>query len=1047
MIVRGIVGCVVALLVALGGPSLAESRLQALEWRNVGPNAGSRSIAVAGSPSRPNEYYFGATGGGLWKTTDGGTTWNPVTDGYLTSSSVGAVAVCEANPDVVYAGTGEVQFRNGIIQGDGIYKSSDAGRTWRHIGLRDSQTISRIRIDPSDCDRVYAAAMGHPFGRNEERGVFRSTDGGETWRRVLYRDAQTGAADLVIDPGNSRVLYASMWHAYMRPWGGRDGGPDSGVYKSADGGDTWTNLTRNPGLPRGIVGKVGVAVSGADSDRLYAMISSARDPGLYASDDAGATWRQINDDGNLRARPHYYTRVYADPRDLGTAYVLADALWKSTDGGATFQRIRAPHGDHHDLWIDPNDPRRLINANDGGANVTVNGGATWTEQDFPTAQMYHVITTDDVPYLVCGAQQERTTACVRSDGTGDEFFSVGGSESAYIANDPRNSNVFYAGNYGGTTFTRLDRRLPFQARRIDVWPEIPFGHAPSELRERFAWSFPIVTTPAFPEAVYTSSQHLFRTTNAGQSWERISPDLTRADPDTLRLPFGPIYFHPNSSYTYATISAVAPSPLHREVIWAGSDDGLIHLTRDGGRTWDDLTPPGLPPHTRVNVIEASPHDPGTAYVAAHRYQLDDRAPYVYKTHDYGRTWTTIVDGLGGEDFARVVREDPVRAGLLYAGTEHGVYVSFDDGAHWQSLRRNLPDTSVTDLVVKDDDLVIATFGRSFFIMDDIAPLRGEIASNPLDGIASVPRRAAPRESVPPAAVPARRQGSVQLFDPADPVRLVDPGVTVSYSLAVAARTVTLEFLDARRNVIRSFSGEHVPSTPGLHRFTWDLRYPGPTVFEGLVMPFANPDAGPRAPWGTYEVRLTVDGSAQKQTFEIKGDPRLRGVTPADIQEQFRLAMRVRNRTSDAHEGVIAIRTCRTQVDDRIRRADDAAVTRAGRRLADGLGVIERALYQTRLEPGVSWEGVEPLRLNNKIAYLLPVIESAESRPTDQTYAVFTVLSRRLDRRLADLDALFDDDVAAFNRLVRRHDLEPIACGREDSAVGDRLPTRQDHPID
>jgi photosystem II stability/assembly factor-like uncharacterized protein len=1129
------VGCLVAVLATLGVSSLAlggpaqgnggatvdPALLQGLEWRSVGPLRGSRSIAVAGSPTRRNEYYFGAVGGGLWKSTDAGTSWSPVTDGQLTSSSVGAVAVCETNPDVVYAGTGEVQWRENIIPGDGVYKSTDAGQTWTHIGLEDTQTISRIRIDPNDCDRVYAAAMGHPFGPNTERGVFRSTDGGQDWSRVLYGNARTGAADLVIDPNDPDVLYASLWQAHMTPWGGSDGGPSSGLYKSTDGGDSWTNLTGNPGLPAGLVGKIGVSVSGADSNRLYAMISAKPGAGAYASDDAGATWRLINDGANLQARPHYYTRIYADPAEPDTVYVLSDEFWKSTDGGETFEEIDAPHADHHDLWIDPNDTRRMIDGNDGGANVSVDGGATWTAQDYPTAQMYRVMTTNDVPYLVCGGQQEHGTACMSSEGIGEEFFSVGGGESGYVANDPRDSNIFYAANYGGSGFTRYDRRLPFQRKRIDVWPEIPFGFAPKDLRERFAWSFPIVTTPVFPRAVYTSSQHLFRSTNGGQSWKRISPDLTRAVPKTLELPFGPIYFHPNSSYTYATISAVAPSPLDRNVIWAGSDDGLIHVTRNGGSTWRDVTPPDMGTFTQVAVIEASPHDPGTAYVAAHRYKLEDRAPYIYKTEDFGRTWTKIVGGIPADDFARVVREDPVREGLLYAGTEHGIYVSFDDGGSWQSLRQNLPDTQVRDLVVKDQDLVIATFGRGFQVIDDISPLRqltAEVVTDavhlydPTDARMSVDRgvtvtyhltrsvdratlefvdaqgrrvetldgapagagmhrlvwkptagngsfevrlrasgqsesqvfdvTAGPRRTEGPlpassaagtrqaqqGQAAARNGSSFELSDPFDPIRLVDPGVTVTYSLAQPASEVSLDFLDAAGRLILSFSGSQVPATPGEHSFTWNLRYPGPTVFPGLVFQSASATNGPRAPWGRYTVRLNVDGESQEQEFEIKGDPRLTDVTRGDIRQQFRLGLRVRDRTSGANEGVIAIRSCRDQIDDRVAQAGDDEVTERGRRLAEALGVIERELYQTEFMPGVSWEGVEPLRLNNQIAGLLPIIESAESRPTDQTYAAFGVFSRRLDRQLDELDALFDEEVAKFNELLAERDVEPIDCG-------------------
>jgi photosystem II stability/assembly factor-like uncharacterized protein len=1015
------------------GAAVRQSSFESLEWRNVGPARGGRSTAVAGSTARPNEYYMGAVGAGLWRTTDGGESWAPVTDGFLNSASVGAVAVCETNPDIVYLGTGEVQWRDWILQGDGVYKSTDGGETWEQIGLADTQTISRIRLHPTDCDRVYAAALGHPFGPNAERGVFRSTDGGESWEKVLFVDERTGAADLSIDPNDPDVLYAGMWQAEMKPWGGTDAGPGSGLYKSTDGGDTWTNLTGNPGLPDGLIGKVGVAV-GADSDRVYAIFSARPGKGVYASDDAGQTWRLVNDHGNLLARPHYYTRVVADPQDPDTVWVLSDSLSKSTDGGATFVRIQAPHADHHDMWIDPTNSDRIVNSNDGGANVSTNGGDSWTEQDFSTAQMYAVETTNDEPYFVCGGQQENGTACVSSDGDGSEFFAVGGGETAQVAVDPRDSDVFYAANFGGTNLTRFDRELPFQRKRIDVWPEIPFGHPPGEIKERFAWSNPIETTTADPRAVYTSSQHLFRSTNGGQSWDQISPDLTRADPSTLQMPFGPVFFHPNSSYTYATLSAIGLSQLDRRLIWVGSDDGLVHVTRNGGRTWANVTPPDLEPFTYVAKIDASPHEPGTAYVAAHRYKLDDRSVYLWRTDDYGATWTPITDGIPGGHFAYVVREDSERRGLLYAGTEHGVYVSFDDGAGWQSLQQNLPDTPVRDLAVKGDDLVIGTFGRGYWILDEISPLREQMpassraAARPEqesnDGGGEATRGA----ETAAAQQPPAQGSSFVLHDPEDPIRLVDPGVDVTYALSEPAESVTLEFLDQQGNVIRSFG--NVPSTAGEHTFGWNLRYPGPTLFEGIVITFAS-TAGPRAPWGNYTVRLTVDGESVEQQFKIAGDPRLTGVGPGAIREQFRLALAVRDRTSDANEGVIALRDCRDQVDDRIAQANDPAVTEAGEDLNDALGVVERALYQTELQPGVSWEGVEPLRLNNEIPYLLAIIESAESRPTEQTYAVFDLLSERLDARLAELDAIFADDVTAFNELLRQRAIDPIACSRSD----------------
>jgi photosystem II stability/assembly factor-like uncharacterized protein len=1018
------------------GAVLEKSAFASLEWRNIGPVRGGRSTAVAGSVARPDEYYFGAVGAGLWKTTDGGENWSPVTDGFLSSSSVGAVAVCETNPNVVYIGTGEVQWREWILPGDGVYKTTDGGETWEHIGLAETQTISRIRVHPTDCDRVYAAAMGRPFGPNPERGVFRSTDGGASWEKVLFVDERTGAADLSLDPNNPGVLYAGLWQAEMKPWGGTDAGPGSGLYKSTDGGETWTNLTDNAGLPDGLIGKVGVAV-GADSQRVYAIFSARPGAGLYASDDAGETWRLANDHGNLLARPHYYTRVAADPQDPDTVWVLSDSLSRSTDGGATFERVRAPHGDHHDIWIDPTSSERIIDSNDGGANVSTDGGGSWTEQDVATAQMYAVETTNDEPYLVCGGQQENGTACVSSESNGSEFFDVGGSETAQVAVDPRDSDVFYAGNYGGTTLTRFDRELPFQEKRIDVWPHIPFGHAPAELKERFAWSEPIETTPADPRAVYTSSQHLFRSTNGGQSWEQISPDLTRADPSTLQMPFGPVFFHPNSSYTYGTISAIGLSPLDRRLIWTGSDDGLVHVTRNGGSTWNEVTPSNLEPFSYVAKIDASPHDPGTAYLAAHRYKLDDRSVHIYRTDDFGQTWTQITNGIADGDFAYVIREDPQARGLLYAGTEHGVHVSFDDGASWQSLRQNLPDTPVRDLTVKGDDLVIGTFGRGYWVMDGISSLREQMpvsartTTPPVNEAETAPTEASAAEAPTGTTAQPKQGSSFVLHDPADPIRLVDSGVEVRYSLTEAAEQVTLEFLDQQGNVIRSFSGEDVPATPGEHTFDWNLRYPGPTLFEGIVITFAS-TAGPRAPWGNYTVRMTVDGESAEQQFAIKGDPRLTGVGPGAIREQFRLALAVRDRTSDANEGVIAIRDCRDQVDDRVGQANDPEITAAGEELNEALGVVERALYQTELQPGVSWEGVEPLRLNNEIAYLLRVIESAESRPTEQTYAVFELLSEQLDAQLAELDGIFEEDVAAFNHLLQERGIAPVDCSRAAS---------------
>src|SRR5437867_2449529 len=753
----------------------------ALRWRSLGPARGGRSIAVAGSTARPNEYYMGATGGGLWKTTDAGVTWKPVTDALINYSSVGAVAVSASNPDIVYIGTGEADIRGNIIQGGGAYKSTDGGKTWAHIGLTETQVIAKIRIDPANPDLVYVAAFGHHAAPNPDRGVYRSKDGGKTWDRILFRDNRTGANELVIDPIDPRVLYVALWEAYRNSWEMSSGGPGSGMFKSTDGGDHWTDISRNPGLPRAMLGKMGLTVSGADSNRLYAQIE-AEDGGFFSSDDAGGTWKRVTDRRDLRQRAIYYTRVYADPKVKDTVYVLNVGFNKSTDGGKTWTTVRPPHGDNHDMWIAPNDSGRMIEANDGGANGSVNGGETWTPETMPTAQFYHVITTAHVPYHVCGAQQDNSTACVSSrqaqggpggsgGGADQVFYSVGGGESGYIASDPRSPDIFFAGSYGGL-ISRLDRRTG-QERAINPYPDNPMGYASADIVERFQWTFPIVLAPlsgteiggfnAGPTSVpvlYVGSQHVWKSTNGGQSWTKISPDLTRHDPKTMGASGGPITKDNTGVETYATVFSIAPSARDANVIWTGSDDGYVQVTRNGGTSWKNVTPKGLGDFARISLIEASPFRAGTAYVAANRYQQDDFKPYVFRTDDYGESWTSITTGVASNDLARAIREDAKRAKLLYLGTEHGIYVSFDDGMNWQSLKQNLPDTPVHDIAVEERDLVIATHGRGFYIMDNIAALR--------------------QGGIPTTS-------SFHLYKPEDALRGLDRSVAVDYYLKSSAQ--------------------------------------------------------------------------------------------------------------------------------------------------------------------------------------------------------------------------------------------------------------------
>jgi len=1005
------------------------SLLAGLRWRSIGPARGGRSIAVGGSSSRRDEYYFGATGGGLWKTTDGGSTWRPVSDGFFKTSSVGAVAVSESNPDIVYAGMGEVQLRGNVIQGDGVYKSSDAGRTWSHVGLPRSMVISRIRVHPTNPDVVYAAALGDPYGPNAERGIFKSTDGGKSWSSVLFRSEKAGAADLVMDPKNPDVLYAGLWEVFRTPHSLSSGGPGSGIFKTTDGGKTWAELTRNPGLPAQVWGKVGLAVSGADSNRVYAIIEAA-EGGVFLSDDAGATWKKVTDDRRVRQRAFYYTRIYADPQAKDTIYILNTAFYRSTDAGKTLSAIGVPHGDNHDLWIAPNDPKRMINSNDGGANVSINGGQSWTDQDYPTAQFYNVITTAHVPYHVCGAQQDNSTACIPS--TGGELYQVGGGESGYIAPDPKNVDVFYAGSYGGL-LTRINRRTG-ERRAINIWPDNPMGFSASDIRERFQWTFPIVVSPTDPTTLFATSQHVWKTTNEGQTWQRISPDLTRHDPETLGPSGGPITLDQTGVETYATVFTLAPSPLNANVIWAGSDDGVVHVTRDGGKNWTPVTPSGLPPFTRISLIEASPHDAGTAYLAGNRYQRSDRAPYVYKTNDYGKSWTKIVNGIPSDDFPRAIREDKKRRGLLFLGTETGFYLSIDDGAVWQPLQTGLPVSPVHGIEVKNDDVVIATHGRSFYLLQNIGVLR-QVS----------------RETT---------NESVVLFDPSDTTRSVSPGVAVDYYLKQAAEKVSIEILDAENQVIATFTGTprdpagsgrgrgeaqpeagegeageggggrgrggaiaRVPIAAGMNRFTWNMRYPNARDFPGMIL-WSGSVQGPLAPPGRYSVRLSANNVTKTQQFAIVRNAAVPTVADADLVAQFKLAKQINDKVGQANAAVIRIRSLKDQVAERAAKTSDASLKAAATTLTEKLTSVEGEIYQYRNRSNQDPLNY-PIRLNNKLAALQGIVENGDSRPTDQSHAVFKELSASLDKELARLEALVTSDLATFNTALAAQNMDAV----------------------
>ena len=987
----------------------------ALTWRNIGPNRGGRSITAAGSTRRPLEYYFGATGGGLWKTSDGGTSWAPVTDGQIRSSSVGAVAVAESNPDLVYIGMGETELRGNIMQGDGMYRSTDAGTTWSHIGLANTQAISRVRVDPANANRVYVAALGHPYAPNDERGIFRTTDGGTSWSKILFRNNGSGAVDLVIDANNPRVLYATMWEVYRRPWMLWSGGEGSGLFKSTDGGDSWTELTRNVGLPRGVLGKITVAVSGADSRRVWANVE-ATDGGLYRSDDAGATWSRVNAGRNLWQRAFYFLRMTADPKDPETLYVLNFLLEKSTDGGKTFKTIDTPHADHHDLWIDPGNPSRMIEANDGGAVVSVNGGRTWTNEQYPTAQLYRVATTDDMPYHVCGAQQDNTTACVPSDGgilapprgnAGDWFYEVGGGESADIAPKPGAPDIFYAGSTN--TLSRYDRRTG-QARDVQPNPRIVMGESASAMPERWNWTYPLAVSRVNPRVLFAGSQHVWKTVDEGKSWRKISPDLTRADSLTMGNSGGPIVLDQDGPEIYATIFTIAPSRRDTNTVWTGSDDGLVHVTRNAGKTWRNVTPHDLPPNTRVSRIDASPHRAGAAYVAAERHQMDDRTPYVWRTDDYGSTWTRITDGIAPDDFVRVVREDRVRAGLLFAGTEHGVYVSFDNGARWRSLSQNLPDVQVSDLVVETRDVVIATHGRSFWVLDNIAPLRQLTA----------------------ATLAGTETKAVQLFEPASAIRRVY-AADMDYQLTTRVDSVRIDVADGDGRLARSWRDG--PRGPGLYRSSWDLRYTGATVFPGIVLEGGDPSRGMWAPPGRYQVRLTAYGPTNvvraAQLLTVAKDPRLTDITDGDLRAQFALAQRIRDKESAANETVIRIRVIREQVQLRMARDTigvarnmSAPIVGAAALLVRNMNDVEQAIYQVKNQSPKD-KIAFPIRLNDRLTGLRSNLESGDERPTAAHQRVYLELSHELDAQLGKLELALRRDLARLNSALRAAGLAPI----------------------
>ncbi|MCE9602812.1 MAG: glycosyl hydrolase [Gemmatimonadetes bacterium] len=1015
-------------------PTATERAFKALRWRSVGPFRGGRVNAVVGDRQKPFLFYMGSVNGGVWRTANGGLSWDNITDGKSDISSVGAITVAPSDANVIYVGTGEAQLREDLTFGTGMYRSTDAGQSWQHLGLTEAQQITDIIVDPRDADRVYVSAIGHAFGPNPERGVFRTTDGGKSWKKVLFVDDSTGAQDLSMDPSNPRVIYAALYKFQRTPWSMNAGGGRSGLWKTTDGGDTWTDISKAPGIPRSVLGKIGVDVSRANPNRVYASIEAPDSTGgFFRSDDAGASWTRMNDDARMWVRNWYYSAVTADPKDENTVYVMNLSVLKSIDGGKTFNELDGQHGDTHQLWVDPADPKRMILADDGGASVTFDGGQSWSSQHTqPTAQFYHVNTDDRFPYRIYGAQQDNSAISIAS--RGDEggigirdYFNVAGCENATIAPDPRDPDITYGGCYLGQ-LSRYDRRTR-QERDISVTDINWDGYAAKDAPERFQWTFPILVSKHDPRTLYVTSQHVWRSRTEGASWERISPDLTAHEPATLERTGGPIHGEMTGAEWYATIYAFVESPKQAGVFWAGSDDGLIHVSRDNGATWQNVTPAGYGRLTRTAHIDASAHDAGTAYVAANRYQQDDFAPYLWKTTDFGRTWTKITNGIPRTAYTRVVREDPARRGLLYAGTEYGVWTSLDDGANWRPMQLNLPRVSVRDLKVQGNDLVAATHGRAFWVLDDLSPIR-QLAD-------SVTRK------------------RVHLFQPATAVlwngggggdgtgENPRSGVLVDWWISDSTTTkARVEFTDAQGAVLRHFvtadsasgadsisyqpSDSIVPVRRGTNRFVWNLRTRSAPKLPNTVIDFGTL-RGAVVPPGEYGMRLIVGNDTLARRFTVVADPRVTSTT-AELTAQYAAARRVVDRVTQIVDGVKRAEDLQSQLMDRAKRAADTSVARM---LGDSARAVRTKIESVRAELYEVGCHVDqctldmPTKLYNKFITLNMQLQTGAYAPTKQSGEVYDGLKSRLDVQLRELDRIEREELARFNDLLQRNGIPPV----------------------
>ncbi len=1004
-----------------------QSLYNGIRWREVGPFRGGRSSTVTGVPGNQNLYYFGAVGGGVWKTNDAGQSWSNITDNYF-GGTVGAVAVAESDPNVIYAGEGEQTLRNNVSSGWGVWKSTDAGSTWKHIGLTDSRHISRIRIHPKNPDVVYVAALGNLWKPNEMRGVFKSVDGGATWKKILYVNETAGASDLILDPNNPRIIYATTWNMKRNGYRMDSGGPDSKVWKSIDGGETWENLSDNVGMPKGINGIIGITVSPKNSNRVWAIIENTEAPGVYRSDDAGKTWSRINQDRALLQRAWYYCRIYADTQNEDKVWVMNVSYGVSKDGGKTFELKNAPHGDHHDLWIDPNNNMRMAIADDGGGQISNDGGENWTTyHNQPTAQFYRVSTDNSFPYNILGAQQDNSSVRIphRTAGssiTEKDWLALSIGESAHLAPDPNNPNIIYGSDYKG--YMSLQNLENGQERSTNVWPDLPAGSGVEVMKYRFNWNYPLVFSTHDPKKLFAGSNHLHATINGGQSWEEISPDLTRGEPETIKSSGGPITQDNTGAEYYANIFVISESLFTKDEIWTGSDDGLIHVTIDGGRNWKNVTPPMSPKYNMWNSIDVNPFVKGGAYAVATSYKFGDNTPYIYKTNDYGKTWTVITTGIPKEEFVRVVRADPKRQGLLYAGTEKGMWVSFDDGGSWNKFQLNLPPVPIADLVVKNDNLIAATHGRSFWMIDDLTALHQ--LNKDMVGKDVVLFKPMPSYRMPnQGGYREQRKGEGENHP---------GGVVVHYfvkSIDEKAE-VKLEFLEANGALIKSFSTKEKEKSnqlsvkPGGNRFVWDMRHPGYKTFPGMVY-YGSPNTGPKAVPGKYKVRLTVGGQSQEQDFEILKDPRIT-TTQEEFQAQFNFLVKVRDKVSEANQGVIDIRKTRddlTYLKNKIGTDEKYKdVAERIKKFEEELSQMENSIHQTK-NRSVQDPLNYGIKINNRLAHLMVEQGQGDFPPTKQGEEVRQMLTKIVDEELIKVKTTIRSNLEVINNMVKEKGIEIV----------------------